>query len=174
METSPPPPEPVMNREEPQQDHHWLQQLVGEWTYETEANMGPDQPPAKAIGTETVRSLGGFWTIAEGRGEMPGCGLETTIMTLGYSPQKQRFMGTWVGSMMSYLWLYDGGLDPEKKVLTLESEGPDMIVEGKVARYRDVIEFKSNDHRIMTSSVLGDNGQWTEFMTAHYQRKPSP
>jgi Protein of unknown function (DUF1579) len=26
---------------EPQQEHQWLQQLVGEWTYETEATMEP-------------------------------------------------------------------------------------------------------------------------------------
>jgi hypothetical protein len=30
---------------EPQKEHQWLQKLVGEWTYETEAIMEPDQPP---------------------------------------------------------------------------------------------------------------------------------
>jgi hypothetical protein len=28
---------------EPQQEHQWLQQLVGEWTYEAEAMMEPGQ-----------------------------------------------------------------------------------------------------------------------------------
>ena len=87
----------------PQKEHHWLQKLVGEWTYETEVMMRPDQPSEKATGTETVRSLGGLWILAEGRGEM--CGADaTTIMTLEYDPQKQRYVGTWIGSMMSYLW----------------------------------------------------------------------
>jgi len=43
---------------EPQKEHQWLQQLVGEWTYEGEASMGPDKPPEKFQGTESVRSIG--------------------------------------------------------------------------------------------------------------------
>ncbi len=54
--------------------------------------MGPGKPPEKAKGTESVRSLGGLWILAEGRGEMPGGGAMTTMMTLGYDPQKKR---TW-------------------------------------------------------------------------------
>lgn len=100
---------------EPQKQHHWLQQLVGEWIYETEVAMGLDQPSEKATGTETVRSLGDLWILAEGQGEMPGCGEANTMMTLGYDPQKQRYVGTWVGSMMTYLWLYDGELDADEK-----------------------------------------------------------
>lgn len=156
---------------EPQKEHQWLQKLVGEWTCETKAKMGADQPPKKATGTESVRSLGGFWILAEGQGEMPGGGAATTMMTLGYDPQKQRYIGTWVGSMMSYLWLYDGELDVAKNVLMLNSDGPSMTAEGKMGKYRDVIEFISDDHRVMTSHFLSDDGQWHQFMTVNYQRK---
>ncbi|MBW4473762.1 MAG: DUF1579 domain-containing protein [Stenomitos rutilans HA7619-LM2] len=156
---------------EPQTEHQWLQKLVGEWTYETEASMGADQPSEKVTGTERVRSLGGLWILAEGAGEMPGCGTVTTIMTLGYNPQKQRFVGTWVGSMMSDLWVYDGALDTSETVLTLHTEGPSMSGEDTMAKYKDVIEFKSDSHRVMTSHALGDDGQWHQFMTANYRRK---
>jgi hypothetical protein len=155
---------------EPQKEHQWLQQLVGDWTYEHEAKMGPDQPTLKASGTESVRSLGGVWFVAEGHGEMPCGGEATMIMTLGYDPQRRRFVGTWIGSMMTYLWVYDGELDPSGKVLTLEAEGPSMVAEGKTAKYRDVIEVKSPDHRVMTSHMLGEDGEWRQFMTAHYRR----
>lgn len=155
---------------EPQQEHHWLQKLVGEWTYEGECNMGPDQPPAKSTGSEVVRSLGGLWVLCEGQGEMPGGGLATTLMTIGYDPRQKRFVGTWVGSMMAHLWLYEGTLDAAGKVLTLESEGPSMTGDGKLAKYRDVIELKSDDHRVMTSHLLGDDGQWHLFMTASFVR----
>ena len=179
METSNTQQEPTM-KAEPQKEHQWLQKLVGEWTYETEAVMGPDQPPEKATGTESVRwlskpvlgpSLGGLWILAEGQGEMFGCGAVTTMLTLGYDPQKQRYVGTWIGSMMTYLWVYDGELDAAEKVLTLNAEGPSMVGEGKMAKYRDVIEFKGNDHRLLTSHVLGDDGQWHKFMTANYRRQ---
>ena len=78
---------------EPQKEHQWLQQLVGAWTSEAEATMEPGKPPQKFTGTETVRSVGGVWVVAEGDGEMPGGGVGTTVMTLGYDPQKKRYVG---------------------------------------------------------------------------------
>jgi hypothetical protein len=155
---------------EPQQEHQWLQKLVGEWTYEVEATMEPGQPPSKCEGSERVWSLGGLWIVAEGQGEMPGGGPATTLLTLGYDPQRQRYVGTWIGSMMTHLWMYDGALDATGRMLTLTTEGPDMAAEGKTARYKDVIEFKSDDYRVMTSHMLGDDGEWHGFMTAHYRR----
>ena len=59
---------------EPQKEHGWLQKLVGEWTSEAEATMEPGKPPETFRGTESVRSLGGLWVLAEGQGEMPGGG----------------------------------------------------------------------------------------------------
>lgn len=156
---------------QPQAEHQWLQKLVGEWTYETEVIMGPDQPSITSSGTETVRSLGELWVLAEGQGEMPGCGPVTTLVTLGYDPQKQRYVGTWLGSMMTYLWLYEGELDAGGTVLTLNSDGPSMTGDETMGKYKDVIECKSDDHRVLTSHMLGDDGQWQHFMTAHYRRK---
>lgn len=160
----------MMPKVEPQKEHHWLQQLVGEWTYENEASMGPDQPPAKFTGTESVRSLGGVWVLCEGRMPTPDGSPATTLMTLGYDPTKKRFVGSFVGSMMTFMWLYDGELDSAGKVLKLDAEGPSFAVEGKMAKYVDAIEIVSNEHRRLTSSFLGDDGQWHQFMTANYSR----
>jgi hypothetical protein len=55
--------------------------------------MEPGQPASKFEGSESVRPLGGLWILAEGQGEMPGCGAATTVLTLGYDPQKQRYVG---------------------------------------------------------------------------------
>ncbi len=155
---------------QPQHEHEWLQQLAGEWTYESEAACEPGKPPETFSGSESVRTLGDLWVLCEGRGEMPGGGTAITLMTLGYDPGKGRFVGTWVGSMMTWLWVYDGSLDAAQKVLTLETEGPSFS-EGKLATYRDVIELRSHEHRVLTSHVLGEDGTWRGFMTAHYRRK---
>src|SRR5687768_10904266 len=104
---------------EPQKQHHWLQKLVGEWVMESEAAMGPDQPTVKFKGTEKVRSLGELWVLCEGQGEMPGGGIANMLMTLGYDPKKNRYVGTWIGSMMTHMWIYDGSLDAAEKILTL-------------------------------------------------------
>ena len=171
METTTTSAESMMKAAEPQKEHKWLQRLVGEWTLEAEAMTGPGEPPAKTTGTETVRSLGGLWTVAEGEGEMPGGGTGTSIMTLGYDPQRQRFVGTWVGSMMTHLWVYEGSLDAGERVLTLDCEGPSFSGDGTLSKYRDVIELRSDDHRVLTSHVRGEDGNWQAFMTAHYRRR---
>lgn len=151
-------------------EHHWLTKLVGNWEFESECQPGPDQPPMKYKGAESVRSLGGAWTLCEGGGEMPGGGTGNMLMTLGYDPTKKRFVGTFIGSMMTFMWQYDGELDEAGKVLTLNAEGPNFAVEGKMAQYKDVITLESDDQRTLTSQFLGDDGQWHQFMKATYRR----
>lgn len=153
----------------PVKEHEWLHQLVGDWTYEGECSMGPDQPRASFTGTETVRLIGDRWTVAEGQGEMPdGSGTATMIQTLGYDPAKGRYVGSWIGSMMSHLWSYEGHVDGT--TLTLESEGPNCMGEG-MARFRDVIDVSAPDRRTLTAYIQGEDGQWQEMMQARYRRR---
>lgn len=172
METQSKPAEPTPMLAAPQEEHRWLQQLVGEWSNEAQMTMGPESVET-CKGAESVRSLGGLWILAEGRGEMPGGGSATMVMTLGYDPGRKRYIGTWVGSMMTHLWVYDGELDASGKVLTLNAEGPDMspgAAPGKTARYRDVIEIRNAEQRTLTSYCQGADGNWQQFMVAHYRR----
>jgi Protein of unknown function (DUF1579) len=156
---------------QPQKEHQWLHKLVGEWTSEAEMATEPGKPAQTFKGTEIVRSLGGLWVLLEGTGEMPDGGGGSTVMTLGYDPTKGRYVGTFIASMMTHLWLYDGALEAGGRALALDAEGPSMAAEGKMAKYKDVIEFKSDDHRVLTSHMLADDGTWQPFMTAHYRRK---
>jgi len=155
---------------EPQPEHEWLGRLVGEWDVEGEMTTDADQPPERTAGTETVRSLGDLWFICEGRGEMPGGGEGQWVMTLGYDPRKNAYVGTWVGSMMKNMFVYEGELDPGERALTLETEGPDMTGEGS-ARYRDIMELDGDDHRVLTSHIRGEDGEWRQIVEVHYRRK---
>jgi hypothetical protein len=155
---------------EPSKEHQWLHRLIGDWTFESECSMGPDQPPMKTKGKESVRSLDGLWTISEMEGEMPGGGTSKSIMTLGYNPQLKQFVGTFVSGCMTHLWPYLGSLDEHEKVLTLESEGPSFAGDGSMAKYQDIIEFQDDDHRTLTSQYLGPDGTWVPFMRANYIR----
>ena len=153
---------------EPQKEHQWLQKLVGEWTYESEIIMAPGEPPEKGTGSESVRALGQLWVLLEGQGDLSGG--DASIITLGYDPEKKRFVGTFIGSAMTYLWLTMANSMLPGKVLTLNAEGPSMLGDGTTAKYQDVIEIVSDDHRRFRSRVLADDG-WHEFMTADYRRK---
>ena len=162
----------TMSKAQPQAEHEWLQGLVGDWEYETEFSGAEGEAPTRLTGTETVRSLGGLWVLLEGRGEMPGGDEGRMLMTLGFDPRKGHFVGTWIGSMMTHLWVYtEGHLDAARRVLALDSEGPAMSGEGGTARYRDVVEVIDADHRVLTGNTLGEDGQWQPMMTVRYTRR---
>lgn len=154
----------------PEPQHHWLRQLVGDWTFDAECVMGPDQPASKLSGIESIRSLGDLWIIAEGKGEMPGGGLMESRMTLGFDPAKNKFVGTWIGSVMANLFVYEGELDPARKVLPLYTTGPSFADPTKLATYQDVIQIESASRRLLWSQTQGDDGAWTRFMTSTYSR----
>lgn len=155
----------------PREEHAWLERLVGRWTIESEMILGPGQTPETGRGTEVVRSLGGLWVLGEGEGAMPGGGVMRSVMTLGFDPRAGRFVGTFVASVMDYLWIYrQGRLDAESRVLTLDAEGPDFTGE-TTAQYQDLIEVVDDDHRVLRSQVLGEDGRWVPFLTAYYHRQ---
>lgn len=145
-------------------EHQWLEQMVGEWTCEMEAAMSPDGPTDTHKSRESVRSLGGAWVVCEG--EMGSGG---TLMALGYDPAKGRFVGSFIGSMMTNQWIYEGELDESGNALVLSTRGP-SVEDGSITDYRDTIEIRAPDHRVLTSSYRLASGEWTLFMTAHYRR----
>lgn len=159
-----------MMNPEPHAMHRWLLQLVGDWTSSSDCDTGSGQPAEQSTGSEHVRALGDLWVILEGTGTMPGGGEARMQMTLGYDPEKNEFLGTWVGSMMTHMWVYRGTLDADQKVLTLETEGPSFKGDGKTARYRDVITLVSATERTLTSFGQQPDGSWNQMMQAKYVR----
>lgn len=152
-------------------EHAWLQQMIGEWTGEGEASMGPGTDPMKWTVEETVRGIGEVWVQGESRGTMPDGQPSIMVITLGYDSERKRFTGTFVGSMMTHLWIYDGEFDSARNILTLNAEGPSMAGDGAMAKYQDIVEVKSPDHRLLRSRMQAADGTWNEFMVAHYRRR---
>jgi hypothetical protein len=154
----------------PVKEHQWLQKFVGSWTTESKGSMGPGQPPMECSGTLTSRALGGFWVVNELKGDVAG-GAMTGIQTIGYDVSRKKYVGSWVDSMTSYLWQYEGYVDGTGKILTLEAEGPDLMANGKLARFQDVYEFTSPDEIAIYSRMLGEDGKWITFMTGTAKRE---
>jgi hypothetical protein len=154
----------------PQKEHEWLNQFVGEWEAVSECTPIPGQPPVKGKSQEKIRSLGGFWIVSEGDAEMMGHKMNI-VMTIGYSPEKKKYIGTWTDSMLPHMWQYEGTVDASGKVLTLEAEGPSMLKPGTTTKYRDVTEFKNKDERHFTSYVQDDKGEWVKMASAVVKRK---
>lgn len=155
----------------PQDPTAFLQRMVGEWSVATEAIPGPGQEPVHAERREVARLLGGTWLVAESTGPTPTGQLTTSILTLGYDPAGERFVGSWIDSMQTHLWSYRGTLDDSGTALTLETEGPVLGDPTRTARYREVFEVVDADHRVWRTMILGPDGEWFEFARAEYRRE---
>jgi hypothetical protein len=143
---------------EPTKEHEWLKQFVGDW----EGDFGD----AKS----TARMLGGLWVVTDVKANF-GNTTMAAVMTLGYDPQKKKYVGSWVDSMQTHLWTYEGTVDATGKILTLNTEGPDPSAGGKMTKARDVFEFKNKDQFSLTSQMQGADGGWQQLMTINYKRK---
>ncbi len=154
---------------EPQKEHAWLNRFIGTWEYEHECSA-PDQPPEKLKGRQTFTSLGGFWIVGDGTGAMPGGDEARMLLTIGYDTAKGRYVGTWVGSMMPNLWVYDGTLDEAGRTLTLQADGPSFSGDGTTATYQDIVEWKNDDLYEFRSQVRQPDGSWHIFMRSDYRR----
>lgn len=154
----------------PQAEHHWLGKLLGEWSFDGECDMGPDQPKLKHGGHVVGRSLGGLWVMLEMTMPSPaGTGTSTSFINLGYDPEQQKYVGTFFGSMMAQLWIYSGTVDASGKKLTLDTRGPKFDGSGQTA-YQDIIEWTGADEWTLSSQAQMDDGSWKPFMNATHRR----
>lgn len=160
-----------MQMPEATQEHHWLLQLVGEWDFEHECDMGPDQPLSKSTGTQTTRPLGSLWTIGEMEMSGPDGQPMISIMTLGFDPARGKFVGTFIASCMTFQWLYEGTLDANRRILTLDSQGPSFSGDGSMADYQDIIEVVDQNTYMFSSQCKAPDGSWVKFMNGKYTRR---
>lgn len=156
QEQAPPVPEVL-------EEHEWLQQYVGEWEVMSEIRMEPGAAETQMSSTESVRSIGPLWVVGEGSADSEGVAF-SSVLTLGYDPGQEAFVGTWIDSATPFLWTFTGELDESKQALTLETEGPRWGVMGTKAKYRERHEFVDADHRTTASSIQNEDGSWFTFL----------
>lgn len=146
----------------------FLERLAGEWETEGKAYLAAGQPPIETQGTESIRAVGGHWAVSEIESAFMGAPF-SAVFTLGYDPESERFVGTWIDSLSSHLWHYEGTLDADGDTLTLEKEGPCIRTPGEHAKYRDVIELHDGRAKTLTSRALID-GEWETMLTIRSRR----
>jgi hypothetical protein len=152
----------------PQQEHRWLERMVGTWAFTTECSMGPDQPPMTSEGTDTTVSLGGLWVLSEWQSSGPDGAPMTSRLTLGYDPARGKYVGSFVASCMTHQWVYEGVREGD--VLTLDTEGPSFTDPHATAKYQDIWELPADGPRVVRSRFRDAEGNWHEFMRAEYRR----
>ena len=152
----------------PEKEHAFLQKFVGNWETSMAATFGPDQPAVTCTGKITGKMLGGLWLVNEMESTMVGQTVKG-LQTVGFDPQKKKYVGTWVDSMMNYMWSYTGTVKDEE--LTLAAEGPSLEGDDKTTTYEDIYEFTSKNEIKITSRAKSASGEWVTFMTGTAKRK---
>lgn len=148
-------------------EHRWLQQLVGTWKFSGECKT--PEGTSTQEGTQTIRAFGDLWILLEAETKMEAEPM-TSIITLGFDPDKGKFVGSFIATMMTSFWVYEGTLDAAKRVLPLRSEGPRFDGKPGAGQYEDVIEVVSKDEYLFRGRLLQDDGTWLEFMKTRYTR----
>ena len=46
-----------------------------------------------------------------------------------------------------------------------------MGAPGKLTKFKEVTEFRSPDHRVFNSSMLGEDGEWRTVVNVVFRRK---
>jgi hypothetical protein len=154
----------------PVKQHEMLQKLAGEWEVNTELSMGPGGEKIKFEATENFRKLGPFWIIGESKGTAGDMKVESKL-TLGYDLNTNKVVGSWIDSVQSYQWVYEGEFDDTGKVLTLNTTGPCPLKPGTMSKFKEVLELKDDNTRLFTSSMQQEDGTWMEIMSVESRRK---
>jgi hypothetical protein len=154
----------------PGKEHERLKQFEGKWEVAGKFFMDPNAPPMEVKGSETAKmALGDFWLLSHFKGEFLGKPFEGRS-TMGYSPMKKKYVGTWIDAMMPHLFVSEGDVDEAGKVFTLIGDGIDPAT-GKPAKERWVIEMKDADTHLMTFYGPGADGKERKTGEMTYTRK---
>ena len=149
-------------------EHKFLAKQEGKWDVICSYSMGPDTEPMEVPGTETAEMLGPFWLLARFEADLLGSPMYGQAST-GYDPARKVFVGTWKDSSNPFLYTFEGFLDDDHKTLKMSGENYDPM-RGVRAIYRSVIEYLSDDEKVLTLSVEIAGGEINQILEYHYRR----
>lgn len=137
--------------------HQLLAGLEGCWTTRTKAWMAGDQPPVETTGTcEQKMIMGGRYLQQEYHGEMMGEPF-SGINLIGFDNQRQRFVSTWIDTMSTGIYYFEGQADPEGKTITQEGRYDDP--DKGPATWRSVTRFVDENTLEYVMYLIPEGGQ---------------
>ena len=107
--------------------HKTLANLAGSWITQTTAWMDPDKPPIEGTGTcEQKMILDGRYLQQEYTGEMMGSPF-TGINLIGYDNHTKKYVSTWIDSMSTGIYYFEGTASADGKTITQQSSYDDPV-----------------------------------------------
>ena len=157
---------PFASRPEP--EHALLKKLAGRWTTRFKLTM-PGAPEIESEGTEENELLGELWLVGRYHdAQMQGGGFEGA-QTLGYDPDRKKYVAVWADNQDSHLGLQEGSYDAATRTLALGGPTTNPMT-GEASHMRSTMEWIDDDHRVSSMFVPGPGGKEMQMFTIEYAR----
>lgn len=107
--------------------HKLLASLAGTWITRTKAKMEPGKPPMESTGTcEQEMILDGHYLQQKYTGDMMGDTF-TGINLIGYDNHTRKYVSTWVDSMSTGIYYFEGTASADGKTITQKCSYDDPV-----------------------------------------------
>jgi hypothetical protein len=149
--------------------HKVLASMAGSWNTKTKAWMEPKKPPMESPGTcEQKMVLGGRFLQQEYTGDMMGSPF-TGIGVTGCDNHTKKYVSTWVDSMGTSIFFFEGTASPDGKTITQESryDGP---LKGPM-KWRSVTKIVDDNTLVFEMYGADKRGKEEKMMEIAYTRK---
>jgi hypothetical protein len=151
---------------QPTAEHAQLAEHAGKWSVACQFFMEPGKPPMETAATETVEMVGQFWTISKYESDFMGMPFVGRA-TMGYEPNAQRWVSTWIDSCSPVLFSLTG----QKKGDTIEMRGEAFsCMTSSVLMHRTTEKRISKNERIFEMFCTMPDGTEVKMMSNHYRR----
>ena len=111
----------------PGEPHKLLARLEGRWSTKGTAWMEPDKPPMENTGTcEQKMILGGRYLQQEYASQMMGTRY-TGINLIGFDNHTRKYMSTWIDSMSTAIYCFEGAASADGRTITQECRYDDPV-----------------------------------------------
>jgi hypothetical protein len=149
--------------------HKVLARMAGSWNTKTKGWMEPDKPPMESAGTcEQKMLLGGRFLQQEYTGEMMGSPF-TGIGITGYDNHTKKYVSTWMDSMGTSIFFFEGTASADGKTITQEARYDDPL-KGPM-KWRSVTRIVDDNTLVFEMYGADRRGKEEKMMEITYTRK---
>ena len=149
--------------------HKLLAGMAGSWSTRIKTWMGPDSPPMESKGTsEQKMLLGGRFLQQEYSGDMMGSPF-TGIGVTGYDNHTKKYVSTWMDSMGTGIFFFEGTASADGRTITQEARYDDPL-KGPV-KWRSVTKIVDNNTLVFEMYGTDKRGKEEKMMEITYTRK---
>ena len=153
----------------PGDPHKLLAGMTGSWNTRTRTWMEPGAPPMESSGTcEQRMLLGGRYLQQEFTGDMMGT-IFNGIGITGYDNNKKKYVSTWMDSMSTGIFFFEGTAGPDDRTI-IQTCLYDDPIKGAV-KWRSVTKIVDDDTHVFEMFVTDKSDKEEKMMEITYTRK---